>query len=105
MKAVTRKTLAVILTLAMAMSLFPATAYAYVGAMTKNTGGVTAGQQEGYYWLKNDYIGFYIRPDGNLTTVPSQKTLTDVKSIDATEAHAFLNRRRAQITGVRIWAW
>lgn len=23
---------------------------------------------------ENDYIGFYIRPDGNLTTVPSQKT-------------------------------
>lgn len=95
MKAVTRKTLAVILTLAIAMSLFPATAYAYVGAMTKNTGGVTAGQQEGYYWLKNDYIGFYIRPDGNLTTVPSQKTLTDVKSIDATEAHAFLKQTKS----------
>lgn len=89
MKAVMRKTFALILTLAIVMSLFPATAYAYVGAMTKNTDGVTAGDQDYYFWLKNDYIGFYIRPDGNLITVPSQKTLNDVRNMGPTEQHIF----------------
>jgi len=89
MKTTIRKTLAIFLTLSIVISLIPAPAYAYVGAMTKGTGGVTASQQDGYYILKNDYIGLYIRPDGNLTTVPSQKTLNDVKWMGATETHFF----------------
>lgn len=82
------------MTLAMLVSLFTAPVYAYVGAMTKNTGGITAGQKDGYYYLTNDYIGFYIRPGGNLTTVPSQKTLADVKSIGATETHVFYKQTK-----------
>ena len=75
MKTTIRKTLTIFLTLSIVLSLIPAPAYAYVGAMTKAAGGVTASQQDGYYILKNDYIGLYIRPDGNLTTVPSQKNI------------------------------
>lgn len=89
MKAMIRKTLAMILTLVMVISLFPATAYAYVGAMTEDTGGVTAGSQDGYHYLRNDYIGFYILPNGTLATMPSQKTLNDVKLLGATELSVF----------------
>ncbi|NLO48997.1 MAG: hypothetical protein GX111_11880 [Clostridiales bacterium] len=49
--------------------------------------------------FKNDYIGFYIRPDGNMTRVPSQKTLDDVKNTGATEAHAFYR----QTFGIDVW--
>ena len=98
MKNMLRKALAALLTLIIVISLFPATANAYVGAMTKDIGGVTCGQQDGYYYITNNYIGFYIRPDGNLSTVPSQKTLSDVKNMGATETHVFYKQ-----TGVEIW--
>jgi len=98
MKGITRKTLAGLLALVIILSPLSAPAYAYVGAMSQNVGGVTSGQQDGYYYLKNDYIGFYIRPGGNLTTVPSQKTLNDVKNIGATESHIFYKQ-----TGIEIW--
>jgi hypothetical protein len=92
-----RKTLALILTLVITISLFPLSVDAYVGALTKNAGTVTAGSRDGYYYLTNDYIGFYIRPDGSLTTVPSQKTLNDVKSIGATETHSFYKQTRGEV--------
>ena len=94
MKAMIRKTLAMILTLVMVISLFPATAHAYVGAMTEDTPGVTAGSQNGYSYLTNDYIGFYILPNGTLATVPSQKTLSDVKKMGRTEVNVFYKQTR-----------
>lgn len=73
----------------MVLSLFSAPAHAYVGAMTQGEGGLVAGEQYGYTYLVNDYMGFYIRPDGNLTTVPSQMTLDEVMTLGATQSHVF----------------
>ncbi len=89
MKAILKKAISAFLAITMITALFPVAARAYVGAMEENTGGITSGYQDGYYYLKNDYIGLYLRSDGNLTTVPSQKTLSDVKSIGVTEENLF----------------
>lgn len=87
-----RRILAAVLTAVMIVTLFPVSAFAYVGAMKRNEGGTTAGMQDDYFYLQNSYIGFYIRPDGSLTTVPSQKNLNDVKGMRATETHAFYSQ-------------
>ncbi len=84
-----RRILAAALTAVMIVTLFPVSSFAYVGAMRRDASVTTAGTQEGYFYLQNSYIGFYVRPDGNMTTVPSQKSLNDVKGMGATEAHAF----------------
>lgn len=87
-----RRILAVTMTIVMIVTLFPISAFAYVGAMQRDVNGTTAGTKDGYFYLQNSYIGFYIRPDGSLTTVPSQKSLNDVKEIGATETHAFYSQ-------------
>lgn len=97
MKTKLRKALSLIMAAIMAICLFPVPASAYVGAMTRDPGGIQAAQKDGYYYLTNDYIGFYIRPDGNLTTVPSQKTLSDVKTMGATERHIFYKMYTGEI--------
>lgn len=85
-----RRIIATVLTIVMVAALLPVSAFAYVGAMDRDVGGITAGNKDGYYYLQNSYIGFYIRQqDGNLITVPSQKTLNDVKGMGATESYAF----------------
>ena len=88
-KFIIGRILAAVLTLVMVLTLFPVSIFAYVGAMSRNEGVITSGFQDGYLYLQNSYIGFYIRPDGSLTTVPSQKGLSDVKAMGATENHAF----------------
>lgn len=88
-KLIIRRMLAAVMTLVMVLTLFPVSTLAYVGAMSRNEGAITSGSQDGYLYLQNSYIGFYIRPDGSLTTVPSQKGLSDVKAMGATEIHAF----------------
>lgn len=72
-KFIIGRILAAVLTLVMVLTLFPVSIFAYVGAMSRNEGVITSGFQDGYLYLQNSYIGFYIRPDGSLTTVPSQK--------------------------------
>lgn len=85
-----RRVMAAFLTAVMIFTLFPASAFAYVGAMTRDAGGVAAGNKDGYYYLQNSYIGFYIRlQDGCMITVPSQKSLEDVKRMGATEYYSF----------------
>lgn len=87
-----RRMMATFLAALMVVTLLPAPAFAYLGAMTRDEGNVTSGSQDGYLYLKNSYIGFYIRPDGSLTTVPSQKGLNDVKAMGFTENHAFYSQ-------------
>ena len=85
-----RRIIAAVLTAVMILTLFPASASAYVGAMKRDVGGVAVGNKDGYYYLQNSYMGFYIRlQDGSMITVPSQKTLEDVKKMGATEYYSF----------------
>ncbi|NYB73201.1 S-layer homology domain-containing protein [Sedimentibacter hydroxybenzoicus DSM 7310] len=85
-----RRVMAAVMTVVMFFTLFPASAFAYVGAMRRDVGGIAVGSKDGYYYLQNSYIGFYIRlQDGNMITVPSQKTLEDVKKMGATETYSF----------------
>ena len=88
-----RRIVAAVLTIVMIVTLFPVSAFAYVGAIKQDAGETVAGTQDGYFYLQNPYIGFYIRPDGGLTTVPSQKSLNDVKGMGATETHAFYSQK------------
>jgi hypothetical protein len=103
MKKAIKKAMTLFLALFVALTMLPAQALAYVGAVREDNviqpqvGFVAApgapqyigGQQVGYYYIKNPYIGFYIRPDGTLTTVPSQKNLEEVAAMGATEINTF----------------
>jgi hypothetical protein len=87
-----KQILCLILAVMMVMTMLPTTALAYVGAM-QHPGVVTAGvetvQGVNLYYLKNDYIGFYINQDGNMITLPSQMSAFDASKINFTEKNVF----------------
>jgi hypothetical protein len=45
--------------------------------------------RDGYYYLKNDYIGLYLRSDGNLTDGSVPENAERCKSIGVTEENLF----------------
>ena len=89
-----KRLLCMLLCAAMMLSMLPMPVYAYVGAMEYNPGNVTAGEEtvggKKIFYLKNDFIGFYIGPDGNLHTYPSQKSINEINFADYTEKNVFI---------------
>ncbi|SHI66985.1 hypothetical protein [Lutispora thermophila] len=98
-----KRLLCMLLCVAMMLTMLPMPVHAYVGAMNYNPGGVTAGVEtvdgKKINYLKNDYIGFYISPDGNLHTYPSQKSINNINFSDYTEKNIFF----LQYKGVESW--
>ena len=91
-----KQLLCLLLCVAMMISMLPMTAEAYVGAMEENSEEVTAGVEtvdgKAIHYLKNEYIGFYIKPDGSMVTLPSQMGANDAAKMGYTEKNLFYKK-------------